>query len=302
MTDVKNTILIVDDEVANINVLIHLLRNQYALHVAKSGSIALEMAKSHQPDLILLDIIMPEMDGFLVLKKLREDESTKDIPVIFVTGLSSVEDEEKGLALEVADYISKPFVPSIVKLRVSNQIRMVNYLRTIEHMSMTDALTNLNNRRSFNEKLQQEWHRAVREGSSISLIMLDVDYFKKYNDTHGHQQGDKVLQAISEVFAETIKRSMDFTARWGGEEFAILLPATDLDGAVKVAEEIRVAVGDKEILLPDGSVSKVTVSCGVNEIKPGQDSDIDRFISDADKALYAAKEQGRNRVITFQAD
>ena len=294
---IKNTILVVDDEVANINVLIHLLWQDYTLHVAKDGPTAIEMARTHAPDLILLDIIMPDMDGFEVLSELREFKSTKNIPVIFITGLSSHEDEEKGLSLEVADYISKPFVPAIVKLRIHNQLRIINYLRIIERLSMTDALTGLHNRRSFNEKLRQEWGRAIREEMPLSLIMLDVDNFKQYNDTFGHQQGDIVLLTVSEVFSRTLKRSADFVARWGGEEFIILLPATDLAGAAKLAEDIRKEVERTEIVLADGTITSVTVSAGVNELIPSQSSVMDKFISDADRAMYVAKGQGRNRVV-----
>lgn len=293
----KNTILIVDDEVTNINILINLLWNEYTLHVAKDGPTAIDMARTHAPDLILLDILMPEMDGYQILNELREFKSTKNIPVIFITGLSSDEDEEKGLSLEVADYISKPFVPAIVKLRIRNQIRIVNYLRIIEQLSMTDSLTGLHNRRSFNEKLRQEWGRAIREEVSISLIMLDVDNFKSYNDTYGHQQGDVVLQTVAKIFTRMLKRSADFVARWGGEEFIILLPSTDMAGAAKLADDIRVEVENTQIILTDGTVTGVTVSAGVNDLIPCNDSILDKFISDADKAMYLAKDRGRNRVV-----
>lgn len=294
--DTKNTILIVDDEVSNINVLIHLLWNDYTLFVAKDGPDALEMARTRTPDLILLDIIMPDMDGYQVLEELRNSNSTKQIPVIFITGLSGHDDEERGLALEVVDYISKPFVPQIVKLRIRNQIRIINYLRIIERLSMTDVLTGLHNRRSFNEKLRLEWSRAIREGIPLSLIILDVDNFKRYNDTYGHQQGDVVLQTVAGVFANSLKRATDFVARWGGEEFIVLLPGTDLEGAISVAEIIRSEVEQTKILLQNGTAAGVTISAGVNELTPSQDSIIDKFISDADTALYAAKNLGRNRV------
>ena len=296
--ETKNTILIVDDEVANINVLIHLLLNEYTLHVAKDGPTAIEMARTHMPDLILLDIIMPGMDGYQVLEELRASEDTKNIPVIFVSGLNSDDDEAKGLSLEVADYISKPLVAAIVKFRIRNQIRIINYLRIIERLSMTDSLTGLNNRRSFNDRLRQEWGRAVREEISLSLIMLDIDNFKNYNDTYGHQAGDLVLKAVAGIFDNMLKRSTDFVARWGGEEFIILLSGTDREGAVKLAEDIRTEVENTEIELYNGISTKVTVSAGVSELIPNQEDIIDRFISDADKAMYIAKSQGRNRVVS----
>ena len=296
----KNSILIVDDEPSNINILIHLLWDDYTLHVAKDGASALNLARIHLPDLILLDIILPEMDGYTVLENLRKFSSTKNIPVIFISGLSSIEDEEKGLALEIADYISKPFVPTIVKLRVSNQMRMLNYLRTIERLSMTDVLTGLNNRRSFNERLRQEWSLAIRERIPLSLIMLDVDNFKNYNDTYGHQQGDMALKSLAEVLTNCIKRSSDFVARWGGEEFIVLLPSTDLNGAKLIAERLRTEVEQTPVPLPNGELTTITVSAGITKLTPRQDSMIDKFISDADKALYIAKDKGRNMVVAIE--
>ena len=296
--EVKNTILIVDDEVTNINVLINLLWHDFTLYVAKDGKSAVDMALTHVPDLILLDIVMPNMDGYEVLEELRKIPATKNIPVIFITGLSSHEDEEKGLSLEVADYVSKPFIPTIVKLRIGNQIRLVNYLRIIERLSMTDVLTGLHNRRSFNERLRQEWGRAIRESSPLSLVILDIDNFKHYNDTYGHQQGDAVLQTVAQVFTNSLKRATDFVARWGGEEFTILLPSTNMEGALQVSEYIRGEVEQTEIILHDGTVTGVTVSAGVNELTLTNDDSIDRFISDTDRALYIAKGQGRNRVIS----
>ena len=294
----KNTILIVDDEITNLNLLIHALRNTYTLFVAKSGPAAIEMAKNHLPDLILLDIVMGEMDGYEVLRSLRDIEITQSIPVIFISGMNSQEDEEKGLALGVADYISKPFSPNIVKLRVRNQIRMINYLREIEHLSMTDALTGLSNRRSFNATLQREWGRAVRENESISMIILDIDMFKNFNDTYGHQHGDAALKIVAKVIVGTIKRPADFVARWGGEEFTVLLPSTDMDGAMVLAEEIRAAVEKIEIPHDDGFITRATISAGVSHLMPNKNSAVDKFISDADRALYSAKGQGRNRVVS----
>ena len=299
-SEIRSSILIVDDEVTNINMLVHMLWEDYTLYVAKDGPAAIEMAKIHNPNLILLDIIMPGMNGYQVLEELRNSDNTKNIPIIFITGLSSSEDEEKGLSMEVADYISKPFAPSIVKLRIQNQMKLINYLQIIERMSMTDALTGLHNRRSFNERLRQEWGRAIREGASLGLIMLDVDNFKDYNDTYGHQQGDIVLQSVARVFFDVLKRSTDFVARWGGEEFIVLLPGSDIEAATLIAESIRVAVENADVNMKDGSVTRVTVSAGVNELAPSRDSIIDKFISDADKAMYIAKGQGRNRVVSVR--
>ena len=299
---VKNSILIVDDEKANLMYLSNILNSDYSVYVTKFGEDAINKATELSPDLILLDILMPEMDGYEVLTKLKSSEATWNIPVIFVTGLGSVEDEEKGLSLGTADYITRPFSDAIVKLRVGNQIRIVNQMRTIEHLSMIDQLTRIANRRSFDQRLNAEWRRAIREKSQISVMMMDVDNFKTYNDTHGHQQGDTVLQAVADVVTQTLMRSSDFVARWGGEEFAILLPATHMEGALMVAEQIRVNVENTVIPCHDFTTTNVTVSIGVYSQFPTRKDLVDNFISKADYALYTAKKTGKNKVCRAISD
>jgi diguanylate cyclase (GGDEF)-like protein len=292
----KNTLLIVDDERTNLKILANILSPDYTIYTATSGASAIEKARGYMPDLILLDIVMPEMDGYETLAELKKNQQLQKTPVIFITGLSDDKDEEKGLSLDAADYITKPFSAMIVKLRVRNQIQIINQLRTIQRLSMMDQLTNLPNRRSFDERLHMEWRQAMREHTLISMLMMDVDHFKHFNDTYGHQQGDVVLQIVSNVFPRSFKRSGDFAARWGGEEFAALLPNTPLAGAMDVAEKIRSGIEAATIPCFDGSTAKVTISIGVNTLMPTQDSSLDAFISGADKALYAAKESGRNKV------
>jgi len=301
MDEIKtNSILIVDDEKANLMVLTHLLSREYVIYTAKDGQDAIGKAGKLLPDLILLDIVMPGMDGYEVLATLKNSEETRHIPVIFITGLDSGEDEEKGLILKAADYISKPFRAAIVKLRIRNQIQIVNQMRTIERLSMIDQLTNIPNRRSFDSRLSLEWKRARREKTPISLLMIDVDRFKAYNDTYGHQQGDAVLQTVADIFSRTLKRPADFAARWGGEEFAVLLPVSDMNGALMVAEEIRANVENAVIPCADGEITNVTTSVGVNTEFPVDGGSIDGFISGADSALYTAKETGRNRVCRYE--
>jgi diguanylate cyclase (GGDEF)-like protein len=292
----KNSILIIDDEQSNLKALTHILGPDYLIYTAKNGANALEKAQELVPDLILLDIIMPDMDGFEVLTILKKTDNISQIPVIVITGLSSSEDEEKGLALRAADYISKPFSASIVKLRVRNQIQIVNQMRTIERLSMIDQLTGLPNRRSFDDRMQTGWMLAIREPSPISILMIDVDNFKVYNDTYGHQQGDVVLQTMTKVFSNVLHRQTDFAARWGGEEFVALLSTTDGKNAVNIAEQIRAEMEKTEIPCKDGSITKVTVSIGVNTELPEHNSSLTKFIAAADEALYRAKRDGRNRV------
>ena len=299
MEEKKNTLLIVDDENANLKVLTHILGSDYTIYTATSGAGAFEKAREFMPDLILLDILMPDMDGYATLSKIKNSETIKKIPVIFITGLNSEEDEEKGLSLDAADYITKPFSATIVKLRVRNQIQIVNQMRAIENLSMLDQLTNIPNRRSFDDRLKMEWKQAVREKTPISLLIIDIDSFKKLNDTYGHQQGDIVLQKIAALLPLSFRRPGDFAARWGGEEFVVLLPNTPLEGARELAEKIRGDVEKMTIKAANGSEIKVTASVGVNSLIPGIETPINSFFTNADKALYAAKEAGKNKVSHF---
>jgi diguanylate cyclase (GGDEF)-like protein len=277
------------------------LQAEYTIYTAKDGETALKKAEKYLPDLILLDIVMPGMSGHEVLAALKSTDKIGDIPVIFITGLNSSDEEEKGLMLGAVDYIQKPFKATIVNLRVHQRIQIINQTRAIERLTMFDHLTGMPNRRSFNSRLDEEWRRAVREASPITLLMLDVDRFKSFNDTYGHQEGDVVLQKVAEAVSRTLKRPADFAARWGGEEFTVLLPGTDGGGGLNVGEQIRANVENTPVPLPDGSFTKVTVSIGVNTMLPAPDSASDQLILGADNALYAAKDAGRNKVLLYGA-
>jgi len=300
MAQEKNAILIVDDEKMNLRVLVSILHPDYTVYTAKDGATAIEMAVEFMPDLILLDIVMPGMDGYEVLTVLKNNSKTKNIPIVFITGLGSHEAEEKGLALDAADYIVKPFSAAIVKLRVRNQIQIVNQIRTIERLSMVDKLTDIPNRRSFDQQLAAEWGRALRDNTPVSLLIADVDLFKGYNDTYGHIQGDQALKTVAKCLQGKLRRSSDLVARFGGEEFAVLLPNTDVEGAYEIAEQMRRDVEEAVILREDGSITKVTVSIGVHAQFLDKDITVSEFISKADKALYAAKKTGRNRVCRYE--
>jgi diguanylate cyclase (GGDEF)-like protein len=304
----KNSILLVDDDAANLIVLSGILRAEYKIYTAKDGKTAIQIAEEYRPDLILLDIIMPGMDGYETLAALQEigpasgeNLGDEDIPVIFITGLDKKHDEEKGLRLGAADYIHKPFGEAIVKLRVQHQIRLVNQMRTIERLSMQDQLTEIPNRRSFDSRLLIEWNMAVREHRLLSMLMCDIDKFKTFNDTHGHQEGDMALKTVARAFGRTLRRATDFYARWGGEEFIALLPNTDANDGLHVGEMIRADVENTVVPLADGSSARVTVSVGVNTMAPTHSESVRQLILGADNALYAAKEAGRNRVCLADA-
>lgn len=289
-------ILIVDDERANIDELAFILKQDYAIMVAKDGETALKLARDNSPDIILLDITMPEMTGFEVLTQLKSSDDTRSIPVIFITGRDSVEDEAMGFFLGAADYIKKPFHKTIVKARVKHHLQTVAYIRTIEQMGMLDALTGIPNRRGFDNQMQTEWKRAVRDKTALSLLMIDTDRFKEYNDQYGHPEGDALLCMVVEEIRNNLRRPSDYCARWGGDEFTVLLPRTDAVGAQEVAEQIRSGVERLEI--PEIDSRRVTVSIGVHTAYPHIGGLPERFLKSADEALYEAKAAGRNRVCT----
>jgi diguanylate cyclase (GGDEF)-like protein len=210
--------------------------------------------------------------------------------------MANEDDEIKVLNLDAADYISKPFHPDIVRLRVRNRIKVVNHMRDILRLSLIDQLTHIPNRRSFDGRMRVDWGRAIRGKSPISLLMIDIDHFKKFNDFHGHLQGDVLLHNIAKVFTSTLKRAMDFVARWGGEEFAAILTDTDENTAMTMAEILRTNVEKTPIQLDNGKTVYITVSIGVNTETPVPSSSLQGFIGAADSALYRAKHEGRNRV------
>jgi len=295
----KPSILIVDDETSNIDVLKFILEDKYKLFIAKSGEQAIRIARERLPDLILLDVIMPGISGFETLAEIEKSELTKHIPVIFITGQDNTENEVKGLNMGAVDYIKKPFHNVIVESRVGIHMKILEQMRTIERMSVTDELTDLPNRRYFNELLAREWGRAIRETTSISLLFIDVDRFKAYNDTYGHQHGDLLLRSLGMVFKHSLMRPTDLVARWGGEEFVMIMPQTNLEGALVIAERIRTSVEKMVLPYADGKETRVTVSIGVNSEQPTEDMSSAVFVSRADNALYMAKNTGRNRVCVY---
>lgn len=298
MSSEKSAILIVDDISSNIQVLANALQADYRIKVATNGQRALEVCRSESPpDLILLDIMMPDMDGYEVCRELKSDAETSSIPIIFVTALSEVSDEEKGLNLGAVDYITKPFHLPIVKVRVRNHLNLKLKTDLLEEMSHIDGLTHIANRRNFDEVMEKESRRIARIPQPISLIMLDIDFFKAFNDNYGHGLGDECLVQVAKAMREVIKRPTDLLARYGGEEFAVILPETPLDGAIKVAEELRAAVEALDFPHAYSAVADhVTISLGVACNELDQKVQVENILKQADQALYKAKKLGRNQV------
>jgi diguanylate cyclase (GGDEF)-like protein len=303
----RATLLIVDDQPANIHALAKLLKDDYRIITATSAAKALELARRDPtPDLILLDILMPEQDGYAICRELKADETTHAIPVIFVTALDQAQDEAKGLQLGAADYISKPFNPAIVRARVHNQVSLKLKTDLLEQIALQDGLTEIPNRRYFDRKLAQEWNRQPRHQQPLSLLMIDIDHFKPYNDHYGHGAGDGCLRRVAQALQEVPARSADLVARYGGEEFVALLPDTDAVGARAVAEEMRAAVHALAIAHAYSPVSDhITLSIGGSTHQPPSQHpamDAEALKRAADQALYQAKTQGRDRVVWRELD
>ncbi len=292
-------ILIVDDVPSNIKSLNAILVGEYDTSFATDWEKALELAGRTLPDLILLDIMMPGMDGFEICRRLKSDPVTRDIPIIFVTALAGAQDEEKGLAMGAADYITKPFGAAIVKLRVRNHLMFKKQRDRLAALTMTDELTEIPNRRRFEQHLEEEWRRAVRQGNPLSAVMIDLDRFKAFNDNYGHAAGDDCLRTVAQTLERVPARPGDLVARFGGEEFVSLLPGADEKGSMLVARRFHRAVAELNIAHAFSSVAgHVTISAGVATVQPTRDGDsAARLIQAADERLYEAKKAGRNRVV-----
>ncbi len=291
-------VLVVDDEPINLQVVARALRADYHVKIATSGAKALEVALSDMPpDLILLDIMMPELDGYEVCRRLKSDPRTNNIPVIFITAMGEVGDEERGLGLGAVDYITKPFSLPIVQARVRTQLRLKWKSDMLERLVSLDALTEIPNRRRFDEVLEREWDRMRRDERPLSLIFIDVDFFKKFNDGYGHAVGDVCLKRVAGALRDIARHNGDFVARYGGEEFAVVLPGAPLERARSVAEMLREGVEGMAIPhVHRGDLAQVTISLGIGTFVPCAATTPVALIEAADAMLYGAKAAGRNRV------
>ena len=298
-TDDRPVILIVDDAPTNVRVLAEALHADFRVKVATGGKTALELANNPEtrPDLILLDVMMPEMDGYDVCRQLKRNPDTQNIPVIFVTARSDATDEERGLRLGAMDYIVKPFNMAVVRARVQSHISLKMKSDMLESLALIDGLTGIPNRRRFDKTLQTEWKRAMRSGTALAIIMADIDFFKAYNDHRGHRAGDQCLKAVADALSRALGRPSDVLARYGGEEFVAVMPDTEGRGARQLAE--RCCANVAALGLPhrySGAADHVTISAGYAALQPVAGQSSGELLEMADKMLYQAKEQGRNRV------
>jgi len=289
-------ILVVDDAMENIQILHAALQDQHEVLFALDGARALELARAQRPDLILLDAVMPHMDGHGVLAALRAEPQTRDIPVIFVTALSSPEDETRALDAGAADFISKPVNVAVVRARVRTQLTVKRQADTLRALTLTDSLTGVANRRAFSERMDVEWRRCARAELPMALILADIDHFKMYNDYYGHQAGDACLEQVARAMGRTAGRAQDLVARYGGEEFAVLLPQLDVGGAAGVAQRMLAELA--RLAIPHAAsptAPLLTASMGIAAVVPGAGQTGAALIRAADAALYEAKAAGRNR-------
>lgn len=293
----RSKILIVDDVTNNIEILLGALERDYDAQFATSGAEALALVENEKPDLILLDVMMPGMDGYEVCRRLKDAPETQNIPIIFVSARGAVQDQERGFNLGAVDYITKPYELSILRARVRTHVTLKRKSDLLEALVSLDGLTGIPNRRRFDETLKTEWRRAIREQIPLALVMADVDQFKNYNDFYGHGSGDDCLREVAQCLMEAVQRPGDLAARYGGEEFAAILPDCDSDGAQHVAERFRKLVTERGIVHERSAVAPhVTISAGVATHTPTLGELSEDLLKRADLALYHAKWNGRNQV------
>lgn len=299
-------ILIVDDFEDNLEILGDLLEfNGFHVQTARNGEAALVILQESHPDLILLDVLMPGIDGFEVCTRLKADENTKDIPVIFVSSMADADSKVMGFKVGGVDYINKPFQRAEILARVNTHVTILRLRRHLEtqnaelkRLANTDYLTDLWNRRRFFHTAEAEFEKAIRGGDPISITLIDLDYFKRINDTHGHLVGDRVLIHTAQLIRSHCREN-DLAARYGGEEFVILHPSVDSRTAFRVAERIRKVVETTPYPIDENGI-RVTLSAGVVDTQHCKDCPrIDDMLAMADLALYQAKDLGRNRVIVY---
>ena len=292
----KPKLLVVDDQPINIQVMFQIFAADFQVFMATSGAQALTMCRENPPDLVLLDIVMPGMDGFEVCAQLKTTESTRDIPVIFVTAHTDAAQETRGLEAGAVDFIAKPVNPAVVRARVKTHLTLKFQSDVMRKLVFLDGLTGVFNRRYFDRQLSMEVARSVRNKSPMALILLDVDFFKLFNDRYGHLAGDDCLRQIATAIKNALRRPADLVARYGGEEFVCILPETSFEDGMAMAQVLEERV--RKLALPHdrSEASKVvTISLGVAGRVAGSPTDAQTLVALADEQLYKAKHSGRGK-------
>lgn len=290
-------ILLVDDHPENLQVLGTVLGEHYQIAVAENGRDAMEFVRHQLPDLILLDVMLPDISGFEVCKRLKTFPEIRDIPIIFLTAKTETKHIITGFRAGGVDYITKPFNTMELLVRVHTHIDLWGKTRLLQSLADRDGLTMIPNRRRFDEVFALEWRRCLREQQPLSLLMIDIDWFKRYNDLYGHLKGDECLKQIANVISRAVRRPGDLAARYGGEEFAVILGNTREDPAMMIAEKLRTAIEQQQIVHENAEGRHIiTVSLGGATMIPRKQSRPEDLIHTADQRLYEAKKAGRNQV------
>jgi len=305
-------VMVVEDSKVTMKALCNYLgRMGISPLTAVTGQEAIEIFRRDRPDIILLDVILPDIDGFDIARQLRDMEKGDEwTAIIFLTSMAKDEDLARGIAVGGDDYLMKPISEVVLHAKMRAMRRLVEMQRALvevtqelnvankelQRLSTTDGLTGIANRRFFDELVPREWRRCARMKQPMALVMIDVDHFKKYNDTYGHQAGDECLKAVAAQVGRATPRASDLAARYGGEEFVMILGETTMDGARWVANNIRQHVSDLNMPHSASPSQHVTISCGVASTIPREDQPLETLLKAADEALYMAKMQGRNTV------
>lgn len=291
-------ILIVDDSRVQAHVLKQILDSEYEVIISTDATDVVALVEELRPSLVLLDIIMPDGDGFELLSRLRHTPTIHNVPVILITSLSGDGNEERGLTLGASDYIVKPYKPSVVRARVRTQTELYAYRMAMEDLIRRDGLTGIPNRRHYDERCKEEWFRAMRQSSPLSIGLLDIDFFKQYNDRYGHPSGDAVLRNVAQTAAAAFRRAGDFVARYGGEEFGFLLPDTPAESGEQMARALCADIRKLQLPHAASPVSPtLTVSVGGITVIPQSGEQFDDYLRMVDNMLYRAKHSGRNTVV-----
>lgn len=292
----KPQMLVVDDQPMNIRLVAEIFKGDWDIFMATGGEQAIAQCRAVVPDLVLLDLVMPGMDGYEVCRRLKAEALTQHIPIIFLSGRREEADEALGFELGGVDYVTKPFNQTILRARVHTHLLLKQQADALRSVALVDGLTGVPNRRKFDEALQASWLQGLREQSPLSVLMMDVDYFKRYNDGYGHQMGDDCLRNIARSINLLPRRPYDLFARYGGEEFVCLLSQTDRAGAQNLAIQVLEQVRSLQIPHAHSDVAEVvTLSIGVATVIPAVDGSPDALLAQADQQLYAAKHAGRAR-------
>ena len=291
----KPIILVIDDHPANIQIINSILSSDYTVLAATSAALALDICQQTIPDLIISDVVMPQMTGLQLCQRLAQHPDTKDIPVIFMTSFSKPEEENACWQSGGADFITKPVQPMTLKNRVNAQLKFKAQKEFLSQLAFIDGLTGVYNRRYFEQHIIKLMGRADRVQCSLSLLLIDIDFFKLFNDNYGHLAGDSTLRQVASVIKASLLRPIDFVCRYGGEEFVVVLPETDGEGAMEVAERIRQNVVQKQMPHEHSAHHIVTVSIGVAYYHDDIEGHLG-LIEKADENLYTAKKSGRNSV------